>query len=148
MSRVYVFKIRRILFFAVLAVMIGLSFMFLNSQYSQTASGELVQDLEIHMVTAEYSGTTKNGQHIESYRWDPGTIVVNKGQKVKLRIFGVNGEHHPFIIEGLNIKDEVTKGNETIVSFTPEKEGTYRLICLTHSDIHNNGPMIGYIVVQ
>jgi heme/copper-type cytochrome/quinol oxidase subunit 2 len=150
MSRVYVFKIRRIAFFIALGLMIGLGYFYINAQTSQSVEGQPVQETQervIHMVTGEFK-TQKDGKEIEAYRWDPGTIIVNKGEKVTLRIYGVNGDRHPFIIEGLNIKDEVTKGNETVISFTPEKKGIYRIICLTHPDIENNGPMIGYIVVD
>jgi heme/copper-type cytochrome/quinol oxidase subunit 2 len=105
------------------------------------------QERTFQMVTTEFKTTTKDGKQIEAYRWDPGTIVVKKGEKVKLNIYGVNGETHPFLIEGLNIKGEVKKGKETVVSFTADKPGTYRIICLTHPDISHEGPMVGYIEV-
>ncbi|HZG58210.1 cupredoxin domain-containing protein [Paenibacillus sp.] len=113
-----------------------------------TADAMPVGERVIHMVTGEYSTTTKDGQEIEAYRWDPGTVFVNKGENVKLKILGVNGDHHPFLIEGLNIQGVVKKGEETVVSFHASKEGIYRLICLTHPDAGNHGPMIGYIVVD
>lgn len=100
----------------------------------------------IHMVTGEYS-TSHKGKKIESYRWDPGTIVVREGESIELKIFGVNGESHPFIIEGTNIKGEVKKGKETVVKFKANKKGTYRIICSTHHDHEKDGPMIGYIEV-
>jgi len=102
----------------------------------------------IHMVTGEYSTTAEDGKEIEAYRWDPGTVFVNKGENVKLVILGVNGDHHPFLIEGMNIQGVVKKGEETVVSFHASKEGIYRLICLAHPDASNRGPMIGYIVVD
>jgi heme/copper-type cytochrome/quinol oxidase subunit 2 len=102
----------------------------------------------IHMVTTEFKSTTADGKPMEAYRWDPGTIVVEKDEKVKLVLYGVNGESHPFYIEGTNIKGEVRKGKETAVHFQASKEGTYRIICLTHPDKDHNGPMIGYIVVD
>jgi plastocyanin len=102
----------------------------------------------IHMVTGEFATKTADGKEIEAYRWDPGTIVVQKGETIHLSIYGVNGDSHPFIIEGLNVKGEVKKGHETVVSFTAEKEGTYRIICLTHPDMAHKGPMVGYIVVD
>lgn len=101
-----------------------------------------------HMVTGEFKTTTADGKVIEAYRFDPGFIYVKKGDHVELRIFGVNGESHPFYIEGTEIQGEVTKGKETIVSFVAKKPGTYRLICVTHQDIAANGPMIAYIVVD
>ncbi|WML40168.1 cupredoxin domain-containing protein [Neobacillus sp. OS1-2] len=103
---------------------------------------------EIHMVTGEFKTTTKDGQELESYRWDPSTVFLEKGEKVKLFISGINGEKHPFYIEGTKIKGTVKKGEETTVPLQFEKEGTYRLICEVHSDRSHNGPMIAYIVVD
>ena len=36
-----------------------------------------------HLVTVEYKSEI-NGREIEAYRWDPGSIVVNKGDRVNL----------------------------------------------------------------
>lgn len=105
-------------------------------------------DRVIHMVTSEFKSTTADGKEIEAYRWDPGTVVVEKDEKVKLVLYGVNGESHPFYIEGTTIKGEIRKGKETVVNFQAAKEGTYRIICLTHMDKDHGGPMIGYIVVD
>ena len=90
----------------------------------------------------------KNGKEMEAYRWDPGTIFLEKGEKVRLSINGINGEEHPFNIEGTKIKGMVKKGEETVVPLQFDKEGTYRLICDVHSDRKHNGPMIAYIVVD
>ncbi|WP_456279140.1 cupredoxin domain-containing protein [Bacillus sp. AK128] len=101
-----------------------------------------------HMVTGEFSSKTDDGKEIESYRFDPGTIVVPKNEEITLSIFGVNGKEHPFFIEGTNAKGVVKKGEETVLRLTFSKEGTYRLICTAHADIDHNGPMIAYIVVD
>ena len=106
------------------------------------------EELFIQMVTGEFSSKTDDGKEIEAYRWDPGTIFVPKGKDVKLSIYGVNGKSHPFYIEGTNIKDEVRKGEETIVKFRFDEEGIYRIVCTAHETIEQNGPMIGYIVVK
>ncbi|NRD80426.1 cupredoxin domain-containing protein [Bacillus sp. BRMEA1] len=103
---------------------------------------------EFHMVTAEFKTTLKNGQEIEAYRWDPGTIVIKQGERVNLYISGINGEEHPFYIEGTNIKGTVKKGRETMIPLQFNKQGTYQLICEAHSDRQHNGPMIAYIVVN
>jgi heme/copper-type cytochrome/quinol oxidase subunit 2 len=103
---------------------------------------------EIHMVTGEFKSSTADGKEIEAYRWDPGTIFMEKGEKIRLKILGVNGMEHPFIIEGTDIKGIVKKGEETVVPLQFDKEGTYRLICLTHPTAENSGPMIAYIVVD
>ncbi|SDL88890.1 cupredoxin domain-containing protein [Bacillus sp. OK048] len=103
---------------------------------------------EIHMVTVEYKSKMKDGKEIEVYRWDPGNISINAGEKVNLYISGVNGEEHPFYIEGTDIKGTVKKGQETLVSLQFDKEGTYRLICEVHGDREHNGPMIADIIVD
>ncbi|MBM4761955.1 hypothetical protein [Bacillus sp. B15-48] len=103
---------------------------------------------EIHLVTGEFKTVTESGKEIESYRWDPGVIFIEKGEKVKLNIYGINGKEHPFSIEGTNITGTVKKGEETIVPLEFNKDGIYRLICLTHHDKDNNGPMIAYIIVD
>ncbi|WP_059170736.1 cupredoxin domain-containing protein [Bacillus sp. FJAT-27445] len=103
---------------------------------------------EIHMVTGEFAATLPDGKKIEAYRWDPGTIFMEKGEKVQLIIYGVNGKEHPFHIENTTIKGIVKKGEETVVDLSFKKEGIYRLICEVHPDKERNGPMIAYIVVD
>jgi len=120
--------------------------------YSDAATTSGTAELQregrtIQLVTGEFKSAGPDGKEIEAYRWDPGTVVVKKGELIKLSIYGVNGASHPFIIEGLGVKGEVKKGKETVVSFRADKPGTYRIICLTHPDIAHNGPMVGYIVV-
>lgn len=102
---------------------------------------------EIHMVTGEFKAKMKDGTEMESYRWDPGTIFLNKGENVNLYINGINGEEHPFYIEGTNINGNVKKGEEVVVPLRFNQAGTYRLICKTH-DEKSPHPMIAYIVVN
>ncbi|WP_462411868.1 cupredoxin domain-containing protein [Neobacillus sp. Marseille-QA0830] len=103
---------------------------------------------EIHMVTVEFKSKLKDGKEIEAYRWDPGNISLKTGEKVELYISGINGDEHPFYIEGTSIKGTVKKGKETMVPLQFDKPGTYRLICETHSNRETNGPMIADIVVN
>lgn len=120
-----------------------------KNSYPTVSLSEKGSDKEtIHLITTEYKSKTADGKEIESYRWDPGTIIVNKGKEIELRLYGVNGMEHPFYIEGTSVKGVVTKGKETIVHVTFSKEGVYRLICTTHETIDHNGPMIAYIVVD
>jgi plastocyanin len=148
MSKVFIVHKRHLLFTAAVVVLVLAAVLYWNRDRLLPASAEPQTERTIHMVTGEFKTKTTDGKEIEAYRWDPGTINVEKGENIKLSIYGVNGESHPFIIEGLNIKGEVKKGKVTEVSFTATTEGTYRIICLTHPDIASNGPMVGYIVVD
>jgi heme/copper-type cytochrome/quinol oxidase subunit 2 len=148
MSKMYVItrnQLRMIAFGLILIVLVYSFWMWKQADMAASSSDE---PRIIHMVIGEFSSITKKGKEIEVYRWDPGTIAVKKGESIELRILGVNGDHHSFVLEGLNVKGEVLKGKETIVRFIAEEEGTYRMICINHSDMAHQGPMIGYIVVN
>lgn len=114
--------------------------------FEQTNNDENARD--IHLVTGEFSSQLTDGTKIETYRWDPGTIFVQVGEKINLNILGVNGNEHPFMIENTSIKGITKKGEETVIPLQFNKEGIYRLICLTHTDKESEGPMIAYIVVD
>ncbi|CAM4005490.1 cupredoxin domain-containing protein [Mesobacillus thioparans] len=132
----------------VFLAIVGSIWMNLKPDATPAIGGQNEQIREIHLVTGEFKSKTDDGKEIEAYRWDPGTIFVEKGEKVSLKILGVNGKEHPFIIEGTEIKGVVKKGEETVVPLQFDKEGTYRMICLTHPSAEHNGPMIAYIVVD
>lgn len=146
--RLFVFKKKHLLFG--LGVLILATAYALYARQEQTASvtGTALETRTIHMVTGEFKATMPDGKQIEAYRWDPGTVFVRKGEKVKLSISGINGASHPFMIEGLGLNGEVKQGAEAVVSFKADKPGIFRIICLTHPDAAHNGPMIGYIVVN
>lgn len=117
-----------------------------NGSTQPTAAAGDVQVFEI--VTGEFETRNKDGKMLEAYTWHPGSITVQRGKPVELRITGISGDSHPFVINGLGIKDEVVKGKTTIVRFTAEQAGTYEIRCLTHADTRSEGPMVGYIFVQ
>lgn len=149
MIRIFVLHRKQMLLILGLMLLAVFTWMYFERDQIRAAmSPTPTTERTIHLVTGEFEGKTAEGKEIEAYRWDPGTIVVEKGEKVKLIIRGVSGTSHPFIIEGLNIKGEVKQDKETVVTFQADKEGTYRLICLTHPDAAHNGPMIAYIVVD
>ncbi|WP_174733156.1 hypothetical protein [Mesobacillus harenae] len=145
-----VLKKRSIMLFLIicLSIMTAAAWYMLNSSSVTAFNQQEAKPRVIHLVTGEFKSKLPNGKEIEAYRWDPGTIFIEKDEKAELRILGVNGEEHPFYIEGTDTKGTVKKGEETVVPLQFEKEGVYRLICLTHPDKSSNGPMIAYIVVD
>ncbi|HZH60776.1 MAG TPA: cupredoxin domain-containing protein [Metabacillus sp.] len=145
----FVFIRKKWLFFVVAAILMGSLYFFTNKAAPTFQSSQRSNhDMSFNMITAEFSTTTADGKKIEAYRWDPGTIVIPKNQDVTLEIFGVNGDEHPFYIEGTNIKGTVKKGEETVIPLHFKEEGTYRLICDTHSHEGHSVPMVAYIVVD
>ncbi|MEH7455040.1 cupredoxin domain-containing protein [Gottfriedia acidiceleris] len=144
----FIFIKKKWLLICFLLVVIGLSgwYYLTPNSVQTTVEQQHVKTIDIDMITAEFSTKLDDGTEIEAYRWDPGTIVIEKNQKVNLKIHGINGKVHSFHIEGTNITGVVVKGKTTEVPLFFKKEGTYQLICDTHS--HDGAPMIGYIVVD
>ena len=75
----------------------------------------------------------KGRWEVSTYRWDPGTIVVNQGDRVTLEVVGINGDEHPFTIEGYWISDVVRRGRVMRVSFVADKAGIFKIICRKHA---------------
>lgn len=148
MSKMFIVKTKHLRLIGLTLLLIVLIYSFRVWNKADTTASQESSPRVIHMITAEHATTTQDGKKLEVYRWDPGTVFVKEGELVELRILGVNGDLHPFYIEGLNVKGEVRKGKETVVTFRADKEGTYRIICPTHSDPAHGGPMIGYLVVD
>jgi len=148
-SKIIWIERRKLQMYGILAAVLILAGAYIGWQQTRPASAPPAEGPQvIHLVTGEFRGTTDDGKTIETYVWNPGTIVVKKDRPVELRISGINGQSHPFVIEGLNISGEVQKGKTTIVRFTPDKEGIFPIICETHNHPGNGGPMVGYLVVD
>lgn len=99
-----------------------------------------------HLVTTEYK-TKLNGEEIEVYRWDPGTLVVQEGDRVNLVLHGIQGKSHRFSLKEFGIEGMVKKGEQTRVRFTADRPGTYELICHDHPSSESHGPMVAYLTV-
>lgn len=150
MANVYVLNKKKMYVYTAAAILLFAAVIYFT-KYSAEAirtGASQGQERVIEMVTGEFKTSTPDGQEIESYRWDPGTVFVKQGDHVTLKIHGISGQSHPFEIEGLGIQGVVNKGEETVVEFTADKEGIYRIVCHTHSNHESNGPMVGYLVVQ
>jgi plastocyanin len=103
---------------------------------------------EFTIITTEFKSKTDDGKVLEVYRFDPGTIVVKQGDQVTLKFIGVQGNLHPYEIKGLGVKGEIKKGRESTVTFVAQKKGMFPIICQIHTELANNGPMIGYLIVD
>ena len=75
----------------------------------------------------------ENGKWVvETYRYTPGTVVVNQGDTVTLEIAGINGKEHPFHLEGYDVSGNVKRGEITRVTFIADKAGIFKLVCEIH----------------
>jgi heme/copper-type cytochrome/quinol oxidase subunit 2 len=80
--------------------------------------------------------------YARAYVFNPSTIVVNEGDEVTLRLFGIHGDSHPSVIEGYDVTFDIRRGEVDEVTFTADKPGVFRMICADHVP-----SMIGQLVV-
>ena len=69
---------------------------------------------------------------VETYRFDPGTIVVNEGDTVTLEIVGINGTSHAIGIEGYAVRTFLKRGELQRLTFVADRPGIFRIVCNTH----------------
>lgn len=131
----------------IILILLALTAFVFQNKTSPTSLTSLEKSVrDYHMFAVEHEGKW-NGQKVETYRWDPGTLIVKKGERTRLHLHGFNGDAHSFTIPEFQVKGTVKKGQVTSVEFTPNREGTFELICLNHGNIDQKGPMIAYITV-
>lgn len=87
---------------------------------------------------AEATGTLEDGVrtiYIKAYQFyfEPTTIIVNKGEKIRIIVEAMDVPHG-FEIEGLQIPDYdiytvIRKGTPLILEFDADEEGVWEFIC-------------------
>ena len=84
------------------------------------------------------------------FRWEPDTIVVKKGDKVRLIIDNIDAPHG-FEIEGVQLQNWDTnnlmeKGKQYAIEYTADEAGTWDLVCTGYCGPGHAGMRGKYIV--
>ena len=74
------------------------------------------------------SGLVGEGANI----WLPSTIIVSKGDEVKLKLRNVALVEHGFSIDALGIKEVIKPGETKEITIKPTSEGVLRYYCQLH----------------
>src|SRR6202051_1051393 len=82
---------------------------------------------------AKDAGTGMQGVHeiqgtLRKYEFSPGSLLVRKGEKVKLVMTAADHDHG-FKLDDFNINQKIPKGTTVVVEFTADKAGTFRFRC-------------------
>jgi len=85
------------------------------------------------------------------YYWSPELIIVDKGEKIRLKI-STNDVPHGFEIEGYMIPDydfntKIEKDNPLTIEFTAEKSGVWEFLCSIYCGA-GHGHMKGVFVIR
>ena len=84
------------------------------------------------------------------YRWEPDTIVVKKGEKIRFIIETVDAPHG-FELEGIVIpswdpEKAIRKGDKTILEVTADEAGIWDMVCTIYCGPGHVGMKGKYIV--
>jgi len=73
---------------------------------------------------------------VETYRFDTGVVAACKGERVVLKIFGVNAKSHEITIPDFDKNFTVYRGQLATSVFKVNKVGIFPIICITHQPSH------------
>lgn len=112
------------------------------------------------VVTGEWSWSAKPGEapvvdrgrpeirKIERYVFDPGFLVVDKGDRVTLRVHTLKGDKHMVEVPAFKTGEvQVRRGEEKAITFTADRAGVFEILCRNHVSPEKEGPMVGYLYV-
>ena len=96
-------------------------------------------------------GTPMQGVHeiqvaLRKYEFNPGSLHVKKGERVRLIMVAVDHDHG-FKLDDFDINQKVRKGTTAIVEFTADKSGTFQFRCSNVCGLGHRG-MKGTLVVE
>ncbi len=80
--------------------------------------------------------------------WYPRTITVRRGQPVKLLIRNIETVSHGFALPDFNVAiPEIKAGNVKIVTFIPDKKGSFLFLCTVWCSPRHH-EMTGTLIVE
>ncbi len=79
---------------------------------------------------------------VETYAFSPSVIVVNQGDKINIKMLGINGALHHVSIENYVEPFDINRGHLEEIFFVADKAGTFRIACSIHQPA-----MEGYLMV-
>ncbi|HKS76038.1 MAG TPA: cupredoxin domain-containing protein [Terriglobales bacterium] len=84
--------------------------------------------------------------HAKRFGFSPDMVTLKRGETVKIRLVSEDVTHG-FFLRPLKIDEEVSPGQPTEITLTPDKSGTFTTIC-DHFCGANHGNMKMTIVVS
>src|SRR5262245_16422191 len=99
------------------------------------ATAAFAEQREFTVVNIEFEG---------SKIWVPGTLVVNKGDTVKVKLINnvkTDPNVHGFAIAAFNVAAVVNRGEPQEVQFTADKAGVFPITCQLHP-AHVGGELV------
>ena len=96
-----------------------------------------IRSFDIELGEVEFFANTENEEgaedavFVELHRWNPNTIVVNKGDTVMLKVTNPRGNYHSFSIPEFGVSTSMLdpRGGTETIEFVADKAGTFTFSC-------------------
>lgn len=119
--------------------------------------GVVVTVVAVALGAAVYEGQQRAGRGAvdvvarvstgSSGGWAPREIRVRQGQEARLRLTSEDVTHG-FLIPELGVESgPIVPGSYRVISFTPDRPGTFRYYCNVLCG-HRHGAMVGTLIVE
>lgn len=114
---------------------------------------------EFQIITGEWRWEGKTGEKVRDrgrgpvsaivrYTFEPGFLVVNKGDTVILKVHALKGDQHRVAIPDFGLEAVMIKrGEEKEIRFVAGKVGIFKIVCKRHDNPAQEGPMEAYLYV-
>ena len=123
----------------------------------QSAQGAQAQNLTVFMGEGEVIAEVEGVDVLtgEFHRWEPGTLVVHKGDHVVLTVQNPRKNIHSFFLPGYNLDSGplTARTGEATLEFTADQAGVFQWICNIPPDLAegecdpDHATMVGYLIV-
>jgi len=84
------------------------------------------------------------------YRWEPDTVVVKKGEKIRLIVTTADVPHgfelEGIVIPGWDPEKAITKDDKIVLEFTADESGVWDMVCTIYCGPGHTGMKGKYIV--
>ncbi len=124
---------------------------FYRQSYMMPSPAPLLSVSPSPLVTAAPTATAETGVKVfnvsgANFRFDPKTITVKKGDKVRI-VFKSLDMQHDWDITELGVDSPVTVAGETSeIEFTADKAGKFEYFCSVGN--HRANGMVGTLIVE
>lgn len=118
-----------------------------SSTPSETKQNDVSENTQEQQVPEVYTNETKEFTIAASnWKFDPGTIVVKQGDKVKIKITSTDVKHS-FMLKDYNINVQLEPNQTQTIEFTADKSGVFQFRCAVPCGAGHKD-MIGTLVVK
>jgi len=113
----------------VISIIIGAGF-YLNTQQIQPGVNNqtLSQNTSPTVMEQALAPVKEFSMTAKKFEFDPPTITVKQGDKVRLKVKSIDVEHG-FSLPDFDIKVNLAPNKEEIIEFTADKKGTFTFFC-------------------